>query len=69
MEQWIDRGKLILDPGDAAFILPDVVHASFNIGDGEAKLLAIFGPCVGDGFEVIDMAGEAPWNSLRVTVV
>ena len=69
IEQWIDRDKRVLGPGDAAFIPAGVVHASFNVGDGEAKLLAIFGPCVGDGFEVIDMAGEAPWNSLRVTVV
>jgi quercetin dioxygenase-like cupin family protein len=65
IEQWIDRDKRLLGPGDAAFIPPGVVHASFNIGDDEAKLLAIFGPCVGDGFEIIDMAAEAPWNSLR----
>jgi quercetin dioxygenase-like cupin family protein len=65
IEQWIDRDKRVLGPGDAAFIPAGTVHASFNVGDGEAKLLAIFGPCVGEGFEVIDMAGEAPWSSLR----
>jgi hypothetical protein len=41
------------------------VHASFNAGDDEAKVLAIFGPCIGDGFEMTDMADEAPWKTLR----
>ena len=65
IEQWVDQEKRLFAPGDAAFIPPNVVHASFNVGDDEAKILAIFGPCVGEGFEVIDVAGEAPWNGLR----
>jgi quercetin dioxygenase-like cupin family protein len=65
IEQWIDREKRLLGPGDAAFMPPGMVHASFNVGENEAKVIAIFGPCVGDGFEMIDMAGEAPWNGLR----
>lgn len=66
IEQWIDKEKRILGPGDSAFIPPDTVHASFNAGDGEAKILAIFGPSVGEnGLEMVDMATEAPWNSLR----
>jgi quercetin dioxygenase-like cupin family protein len=68
IEQWIDREKRILGPGDSAFIPPDTVHASFNVGDGEANIVAIFGPSVGDnGFEMVDMSGEAPWNELRRT--
>ncbi len=39
----------------AAYIPVGVVHASFNVGEGEAKLLATFGPCVGEGFEVVGM--------------
>ncbi|SDR60651.1 Cupin domain-containing protein [Rhizobiales bacterium GAS113] len=65
IEQWIDQEKRLLGPGDSAFMPPGVVHASFNVGDDEAKVIAIFGPCVGDGFEMIDMADEAPWKSLR----
>ncbi|MCB2009392.1 MAG: cupin domain-containing protein [Geminicoccaceae bacterium] len=66
VEQWVDQEKRILGPGDAAFLPAGMVHASFNIGDGEAKLLAILGPCVGDqGYELVDMAGEAPWKDLR----
>ena len=56
----------ILGPGDSVFIGADVVHASFNVGESDAKLLAILGPCVGDqGYELVDVASEAPWKDLR----
>ena len=66
VEQWLDQDKRILGPGDSVFIGANVVHASFNVGDSDAQLLAILGPCVGDqGYELIDMANVAPWNGLR----
>ena len=66
VEQWVDREKRILSPGDSAFIPADVVHASFNAGDGEAKVVAILGPCRGTiGYEVVEMGAGAPWNELR----
>lgn len=66
VEQWIDREKRILGPGDSAFIPADVVHASFNAGDQPAKIVAILGPCVGPvGYEVVDVANETPWKTLR----
>lgn len=66
VEQWIEREKKVLGPGDSAFIPPGIVHASFNVGEGEAHIIAIFGPAVGEsGFTTIDVFDEAPWNSLR----
>ena len=66
VEQWVDRERRILGPGDSAHIPADVVHASFNVGDSEAKIAAILGPCVGEiGYELVDVAGEEPWKSLR----
>ena len=36
-----------------------MVHASFNVGEGEAKVVAILGPCVGDiGYEVVEMGAR-----------
>ena len=62
----MDRsGAADLEPGDAAFMPAGTVHASFNAGDTRPRLLAVFGPGVGSGFDTIDMAGEAPWNTLR----
>ena len=66
IEQWVDQEKRILRPGDSAFIGADVVHASFNLGGQNAKLLAILGPCIGpEGYELIDVANGKPWASLR----
>jgi quercetin dioxygenase-like cupin family protein len=66
VEQWVDRDNRILGPGDCAFIPADMVHASFNVGDTDAKILAILGPCVGDGgYELVDVAADAPWKDLR----
>ena len=66
VEQWVDREMRILGPGDAAFIPAGVVHASFNAGEQPAKIVAILGPCVGPiGYEVVDVANDAPWQTLR----
>jgi len=66
VEQWIDQDMKILKSGDVAYIDAGVVHASFNVGDRPAKLLAILGPCVGDeGYETEEVADQAPWDKLR----
>jgi quercetin dioxygenase-like cupin family protein len=66
VEQWIDSEKRILGPGDSAFVPAGVVHASFNAGEGEARIAAILGPCVGDaGYVSVEVGDEAPWNTLR----
>jgi quercetin dioxygenase-like cupin family protein len=66
VEQWIDREKRILGPGDCAFIPADVVHASFSTDDQPAKIVAMLGPCVGPvGYELVDVADQAPWSTLR----
>ncbi len=65
IEQWLDQKKMILGPGDSVCIPADCVHASFGL-DGNAKLLAILGPAVGPtGYEVEDVADQAPWKDLR----
>ncbi|MHA1190293.1 MAG: cupin domain-containing protein [Alphaproteobacteria bacterium] len=66
VEQWIDREMKILGPGDSAFVPADMVHASFNAGDGDARIIAILGPCVGEGgYELVDVAAQAPWKTMR----
>ena len=66
VEQWVDRESRVLGPGNSAFIPADVVHASFNVGESQARIIAILGPCVGPiGYELIDVANDAPWKTLR----
>ena len=66
VEQWVDRDRRVLGRGDSAFLPAGTVHASFNVGSSEANIVAILGPCVGQtGYEVVEVAGEAPWRGLR----
>lgn len=66
VEQWVGREKRLLGPGDSAFLPAGTVHASFNVGAGDANIVAILGPCVGDtGYEVLDVSGEPEWRELR----
>jgi len=66
VEQWLDTERKDLNAGDSLFIPADTVHATFNVGTDPAVLLAILGPCVGDqGYELVDVAAQSPWNQLR----
>jgi quercetin dioxygenase-like cupin family protein len=66
IEQWIEQQSEELGPGDSVYIDKDVVHASFNVGTETASLQVILGPPIGEGgYELVDVAAEAPWNGLR----
>lgn len=66
LEQWVDRKKELLNPGDSAFIPADVVHASFNASNQPSKFLAILAPCIGQaGYELADVSADVPWCTLR----
>ena len=64
-EQWVDRDSRLLGPGDVAHIPADVVHGTYNAGDGDLVFLAILSPAVFEGPALVDMSGEEPWASLR----
>ena len=66
VEQWVGKESRALGPGDSAFIPANVVHASFNVGPKNAKIVAILGPCVGPiGYELVDVSKRTPWKNLR----
>lgn len=66
IEQWLEQEKRLLHPGDAICIPKDVVHGSFNVGAGVARIHVVLGPCLGPvGYEVVDVFGQEPWRSLR----
>jgi quercetin dioxygenase-like cupin family protein len=64
-EQWVDREKCILGPGEIAHIPKDVVHGTYNIGQQTLRFLAILSPAKIQGPPLIDMSQEEPWKSLR----
>ena len=66
VEQWVDREKRNLGPGDSAFIAAGVVHATFNVTEQLATIAAILGPCVGpNGYEAVDFSNDPSWKALR----
>jgi quercetin dioxygenase-like cupin family protein len=66
VEHWLEHEKKILEANDTVFIGANVVHATFNISPDPVKVLAILGPCIGDeGYEVVEVFDQAPWNTLR----
>jgi len=66
VEQWLEKDSQVLTNGDSVYIDADVVHASFNVSDKPAKLVAILGPCVGEGgYELVEVFDQEPWKSLR----
>lgn len=66
LEQWVGEEREILMQGDAAFIPAGQVHASFNTGAEDVKILAILSPAVGaEGYEVEEVSHREPWNKLR----
>ena len=66
VEQWLEKERRILTVGDSIFIPKNIVHCTFNIFPEDARTLAILSPCVGpEGYESVDVSGQAPWNTLR----
>ena len=64
-EQWVDREKRLLGPGDIAHIPANVVHGTYNAGSETLVFLAILAPAKFEGPALIDVHLEEPWRSLR----
>ena len=66
IEQWIEKEKRTISPGDAVFVGRGVVHASFNTGTVDARFLVVLSPSAGEGgYESEEVAAQPPWNRLR----
>jgi quercetin dioxygenase-like cupin family protein len=68
-EQWVDREKRVLGPGEMAHIPRDVVHGTYNAGADTLVFLAILSPAKFEGPALVDEHTEAPWRSLRAPMV
>ena len=65
VDQWLQTKKQTLFPGDATFVGKDVVHATFNTSKEPARFLVVLSPAIGEGgYEMVDVANEAPWIDL-----
>lgn len=65
IEQWVGEEKKLIGPGEVVFVAPGVVHASYNVGSADAKLLAIFGNLGSDAELAVDVSDVEPWCLLK----
>lgn len=65
IEQWILREKQTLKAGELAHIPKGVVHATFNVSDQDALILAILSPAASKGPFMVDVSEKEPWNTIR----
>ena len=64
MEQWVEKEKKVLEPGEAVHIPPGVVHASYNSSEEPMVFLAMISPAEAEPF-MIEVDEAEPWRSLR----
>jgi quercetin dioxygenase-like cupin family protein len=64
-EQWVEREKRLLQPGEVAHIPKNVVHGTYNLGRDTLRVLAILSPAKIQGPALVDVSQEEPWRSLR----
>jgi len=65
VEQWVEKEKRLLGPGEVAHIPKGIVHATFNPTAHDAVILAILSPAAATGPFLVDVSQEEPWRSLR----
>ena len=68
-EQWVDREKRLLGPGEAAHIPRDVVHGTYNAGADTLVFLAILSPAKFEGPALVDVHTAAPWCARKAPMV
>ena len=64
-EQWVERERRLLGPGEMAHIPTGLVHGTYNVGTSALHFLAILSPAKINGPALVDMSEEEPWRSLR----
>lgn len=65
VEQWVEKEKRLLGPGEVAHIPKGIVHATFNPTAQDAVILAILSPAASKGPFLVDVSQEEPWRSIR----
>jgi quercetin dioxygenase-like cupin family protein len=64
-EQWVDRERRVLRPGESAFIPRSTVHGIYNTSKAKATFLAILSPAEASGPFLVDCYRDEPWCGLK----
>ena len=64
-EQWVEKERRTMRPGDSIYLPVGIVHATFNVGAEPLDFLAILSPAKVKGPVTVEVGMEEPWRSLR----
>ena len=64
-EQWVEKEKRIMKPGDSIYLPTGIIHATFNAGSEPLDFLAVLSPAKISGPVTVEVGSEEPWRSLR----
>lgn len=64
-EQWAEKEKKVIGPGDSFYVAPGIVHATYNIGTDVLDFLAILSPGQIEGPVTVEVGDQEPWAALR----
>jgi quercetin dioxygenase-like cupin family protein len=65
MEQWIEKERRMVGPGDSVYLPRGVIHGCYNVSESDCVFLAILTPSKIQGAFSVDHSDEEPWSSLR----
>jgi len=64
-EQWVEKAKHRMKPGDSLYLPAGIVHGTYNTGSEMLDFLAVLSPANSDGPVTVEVSGQEPWKSLR----
>lgn len=64
-EQWVERDKRIMKPGESLYLPAGIVHGTYNIGSETLDFLAVLSPAGAEVPPTVDVSEQESWKSLR----
>ncbi|MEP6663360.1 MAG: cupin domain-containing protein [Verrucomicrobiota bacterium] len=66
-EQWVEREKKTMHPGDSLYLPAGIIHGTYNAGSDLLNFLAILSPAKSGDPVTVEVSEREPWQSLRRT--
>ena len=64
-EQWVEKEKRNMKPGDSLYLPVGIVHGTYNTGGELLDFLAVLSPAKSEGPITVEVSDQEPWSSLR----
>jgi quercetin dioxygenase-like cupin family protein len=64
-EQWVERERKTMRPGDSLYLPAGIVHGTYNIGSDMLDFLAVLSPAKSEGPVTVEVGDQEPWKNLR----